>query len=140
MKSTFAEIQFNVDSLAVKINVAPDLFPTYGYSRDGGFPHIEIDNDGTVYFVIVERGHEFERWAPPTMDDLLYRIFKDATWSMAGDYELKHRIKGQDFRRINFAEHERLLSLVNKEWQIRLQKHHQDVLIKHPFDDNGSKG
>jgi len=29
--------------------------PTYGYSRDGAYPHIEVDDVGFILFVIVEK-------------------------------------------------------------------------------------
>jgi hypothetical protein len=135
MKSTFAEIKFLVDQFASKINIPLDQLPTYGYSRDLGFPHIEIGSGGLVSYVAMERGQETYRYSPVEMDDLLYKIFEGATFSMALSYELKHRIKGQDFRRIYFTEHERLMGLLNKAWETRMHQHHQEVLNKHPFDD-----
>lgn len=136
MKSTFAEIQSLANSLAARIKIPHNQLPTFGSSVGDGTPCIEIGTDGTVYYVITERGSEYERWVPSNMDDLLYRIFQGVTWSMAIQYELKNRIERQDSRRMSFDEHARLMGLLNRDWQSRLQKHYKDILDKHPFDDH----
>jgi len=139
MKSTFSEIKSLIDRLAAKINVPKEQLPTYGSSIGDGTPCIDIGVDGTVYFVVTERGTEFERWLPQTMDDLLYRVIEGATWSMASQYELKHRIKGQDNRRISFAYQEELLGILNKDWRFRAFEKHTEILKKYPFDDHASE-
>jgi hypothetical protein len=135
MKSTFTEIQPLINLLAEQISIPGNQLPTYGSSIGDGTACIEIGVDGTVYYVVSERGSEFERWVPPSMDDLLYRVFKDATSASASQFELRNRIKGQDHRRIFFAEHERLIGVLNEDWQNRLNKSHQETLVRHPFDD-----
>lgn len=46
------------------------------------------------------------------LDKLYYEIFKDITFSMAMQYELVHRQKGKDFRRILFAKAEELIGIM----------------------------
>lgn len=48
--------------------------------------------------VVVERGIEWERRKTNDLDKLLYWIFANLTFSMAVEYELAHRVEGQDFR------------------------------------------
>ena len=131
------DIKLLVDKLAVKIGVKDALLPTYGYSKDGAWPHIEIDGD-IFHYIVLERGNELRRDSTLNLDQLLYWIFADVTFSMAMDYELVHREKGKDFRRIMFAHQEELLGLLNDEWQVKKVVEHQKILGKHPFDDLAS--
>jgi len=125
--------------LALKIDAPEDILPTFGYTRDGGHAHIEINNGNRVYYVAIERGQEVYRFEPQSMDELLYKVFENAAWVIAGEYELKNRIAGQDFRRMLFKEQERLIGILNENWELELNKKHQAILIKHPFDDHGSE-
>ena len=92
------DIKELVDSLAGKINAPQHLLPTYGRTIDGAHPHIEINNDGRFHYVVVERGEELSRDIASDMDDLLFMIFSSVTFSMACDFELKHRRKQEDTR------------------------------------------
>ena len=96
------DIKKKVDEVAGKINAPTDLLPTYGYSRDFAYPHIEVDNAGRLNYVILERGQELERKTTDNLDDLLYWVFSGITFSMACDYELKNRIEMKDCRRMIF--------------------------------------
>ena len=87
---SFGEIKKKVNELAKKINAPTDLLPTYGYSRDFAYPHIEVDNTGLLHYVIIERGQELDRKTTDKLDTLLYWIFASVTFSMARDYDLKN--------------------------------------------------
>jgi hypothetical protein len=132
---SFDDIKKRVDMLASKINAPTDLLPTYGYSRDFAYPHIEIDKVGLLHFVIVERGHELERTTTDSLDTLLYWIFSGIAFSMACDYELKYRIEDEDCRRIIFKKPEELLGFLSDSWRQKENEEHKNILINHPFDD-----
>ena len=138
MKPALLQIKTVVDSLAEKIGAPQNVLPTYGYSDDGALPHVEITEDGHLSYVIVERGQELSRDFPLKTTELLYRIFKDVTFSMACSFEVRHRVKGEDFRRQLFAKQEELLGLLNEEWRLRKQRDHELILRSHPFDDNSN--
>jgi len=138
MKPTLEDIKALVDKFAEKINAPERHFPTYGYSNDGAQPHIEVDKNGQLYYVIVERGEELRRDVALDTDDLLYRIFADITFSMAVEYEVNHRVKEEDFRRQLFAKQEELLGKLNDKWRQRQQEKHQAILRSYPFDDKAS--
>lgn len=129
------DIKRKVDAAAIKINAPTDLLPTYGYSRDFAYPHIEVDNTGLMHYVVVERGKELERRTTNNVNDLLYWIFSSVTFSMACTYELKNRIEDKDSRRIMFAKQEELLGVLNNAWQQKEKEAHNHILKKHPFDD-----
>ncbi|HYG15921.1 MAG TPA: Imm63 family immunity protein, partial [Bacteroidia bacterium] len=110
------DIENLVNELADEINAPANYLPTYGYSLDGARPHIEIDTDGLVCYVVVERGAEFERSCYIDINKLLYKVFSDVVFVMATDYEVKHRIENEDSRRQWFAKEIELLSVLNKQW------------------------
>lgn len=132
---TLDDIKKKVEELAFKINAPSDLLPTYGYSKDFAYPHIEIDNVGFLHYVIVERGQELERKTTDKLEDLLYWIFTSVTFSMASDFELKNRIEDKDCRRIMFEKQEELLGQLNTNWRLKENNEHQNILKRHPFDD-----
>ena len=137
-KLTYKKIRKQVDLIAELISAPKNSLPTYGYSRDMAYPHIEIDKFGRLHYVVIERGQENERFTTTDLDELLYRIFDSITFSMACDYELKNRIENQDFRRIMFAKQEELLGMINPLWKHKYQTEQQRILEKHPFDDLAS--
>ena len=106
--STLAEIEAAVTEVADRINPREYYLPTYGRSEDLARPHIETAARNMSY-VIVERGTELQRRTTTDLDTLLYWIFRDVTFSMAVDYEVAHRIEGQDFRILLFQHQLHLL-------------------------------
>jgi hypothetical protein len=129
------DVKASVDDLAVKINAPANLLPTYGYSQDFAYPHIEVDNVGLLHFVIVERGQELDRKTTDNLDSLLYWIFSGVTFSMSGDYELNHRREDKDSRRIRFAKQKELIGTLNKNWREKLNEEHNNILKRFPYDD-----
>lgn len=138
MLMTIDDIKKRVEELAEKINAKADLLPTYGYSKDLAYPHIEVDTGGLLHYVIVERGQELERKTTHKLEDLLYWIFDDITFSMSCEYELQNRIEGKDCRRIMFAKQEELLGLLDNSWREQKVLEHQYILKNNPFDDLAS--
>jgi len=60
-KYSLADIKKKVNELALKINAPANLLPTYNHIIGDATPCIEVDNNGYMYYVISERGQEFER-------------------------------------------------------------------------------
>jgi hypothetical protein len=131
---TLEAVETAVRNLANKINSKKDFLPTYGRSEQSGRPHIEII--GCVYqYVMAERGKEFRRKKTTEIQELLYWIFRSVTFNMACDYELAHRVKGVDFRRLLFQKQIELLNTLNPDWAGQMQKEKTEILEKHPFVD-----
>jgi len=130
---TLKDVKIKVEKLAAKIGAPDNLLPTYGYSKDGAWPHIEVLGN-VLYYVVVERGKELRR-STINFDQLLYWIFVDVTFSMAVKYELAHRVEDKDSRRIIFLQQEKLLGLLNIKWQDKEAQRHHEILKNHPFDD-----
>lgn len=131
---TLLEIEHKVKQLGEIIETAPHLFPTYGYSKDFAYPHIEVDSTG-LHYVIIERGQELQRKTTNKLDELLYWIFDDITFSMSSDFELKNRDESKDCRRIIFSKQEELLGSIYPEWKRIAESEHKEILKRNPFDD-----
>ena len=134
MEITLAEIQVLVERLAEKINAPLHILPSYGHTRDGAYPHIEISDKG-YHYVVVERGEELERFVTESLNELLFKVFRSVTFSMSCDFELKNRIKSQDFRRQLFMKQIELLTELDEEWGQKIVIEKQMILNTHPFID-----
>ena len=139
MKYSLQDIETLINDLADKINAPKDLFPSFGSSDGTGRPHIETTSDGQLYYIISERGQEYDRQFATDIKDLLYRVFSHVTFQMANDYEIKNRIPTQDFRRLVFEKQESLLAQLDPSWEIRSKKEHEYILKYYPFKDKSSK-
>ncbi|HEX5808543.1 MAG TPA: Imm63 family immunity protein [Anaerolineales bacterium] len=128
------EIKSEIDWLAAMIKAPPDVLPTYGYSNDGAHPHIEVDARG-YHYVVRERGQETDRVTTTELQELLYHVFEHVTFSLACQYELRHRVEGQDFRRLLFRYQVALLTMLSAEWAEREAHEHEHILERFPYDD-----
>jgi hypothetical protein len=124
----------DVFRLSKLIDAPTDQLPTFGRSRDGGYPHIEFDQHG-YHYVVIERGTEQERRTTRDPDELLYWIFEAITSYMAFQHELRHREAGRDPRRIAFPRQIHLLERLNPLWTQRRRLEIESILDSHPYDD-----
>lgn len=102
--------------------------------RHDGSAHVEVVGD-LYNYVVTERGSEFERRPAADKDELLYWLFADVTFSLACDFEARHRISGEDSRRQLFSKQVELLKHLKAAWAEREQKEHEQILAEHPFQD-----
>ena len=137
MLLSLPEIKAKVEQLAEIIGASQDVLPTYGYSNHTGHPHIEIGSQG-YYYLVLERNVVCDRLITKDLDELLYKIFANVTFELAGKYELAHRIENQDSRRMSFQRQEELLSMLSPAWGKRESQEHEQILKQHPFDDFAS--
>jgi hypothetical protein len=135
MGHSLKDIEKEVNKLALTISAPSHLLPTFGHAIGDATPCIEVDNNGYMFYVISERGREFERRKTDKLEDLLYWIFASVTFTMSNYYELKNRVKDKDCRRIMFDKQEELLGQLNETWKQRERAKHQHILTMHPFDD-----
>jgi hypothetical protein len=132
--ATLAEIKAEIDRRAALLGASGNMLPTYGVSRDFGYPHIEVDGRG-YHYVVVERGEELQRTTTPQLDELLYHVFESVAFSLAGRYEVEHRIKGEDCRRQMFRHQVELLAILDPAWAARCAARHRQILRENPFHD-----
>lgn len=115
---TLAALEAVVKALGQQLQAPPDLLPTFGYNRDFAYPEVRVSKAG-YHWVIVERGREEENRVFAQLDELLCQVFGSVTFSMASNYEVQHRIKGQDSRILLFAKQVELLAQLDASWAAR---------------------
>jgi hypothetical protein len=104
-------------ALAREIDVPDHLLPTFGYSEQNGRPHIEL-RDGEFHLVMEERGQEYGRFTTTSLDDLLYHVFRDATYSTAAARLRVSQLTSSSRRAILRSQID-LLERVNPDWAKR---------------------
>ncbi|WP_417618923.1 Imm63 family immunity protein [Parasphingorhabdus sp.] len=105
-----------------------------GTSRtDDGSYHLECASDGKLSLVVTERGNEYERYETYSLEELMYRVFKDQAFAYATKYELAHRHPTDDARIIIFAKQIELLAQLSEDWARRCQSEQEKILKKHPL-------
>jgi hypothetical protein len=110
-------LKSRIVALAREIDVPDYLLPTFGYSEENGRPHIEL-RDGEFHLVMEERGKEYGRFTTTSLDDLLYHVFRDATYSTAATRARVSQLTPSSRRAILRAQID-LLERVNPEWAKR---------------------
>jgi hypothetical protein len=136
MKS-LQDIESDVARLARCIGASLHDLPTYGFSRDGAHPHVELD--AALYHYVVVRGQEVTRRSSANYDDLLYWIFGSVTHDVAFFYEFNHRVEDQDCRRIAFAKQIELMKQLGPEMGRRIEADMADILRRAPYDDEPAR-
>jgi hypothetical protein len=130
---TLPAIRKRVKTLAKAINAPKELITISGcYKWDTEF--IEIDECG-YHYILTERGNEIRRRSTKNIEELLYWIFEEITFSMASDYELDNRKPNVDSRRLLFDKQLELMALIGHEFKIRLEKEFGLILKEVPFVD-----
>lgn len=129
-----AAITREMQRLAQVVGAAESYLPTIGPSLRDAHPYVEVDAE-RYHYVVNERGVETERFSTASLAELWYRVACDLTFSVAVAYEGRHRVRGQDARRIMFARQVELLHRVSHEWAARQAAEHEKILSRHPFVD-----
>jgi hypothetical protein len=135
---TLQEIEKEVAKLARRVGASLHDLPTYGVSRDGGYPHIEA-KDGLYHYVVVERGEERERRSSADFDDLVYWIFRSVTHNMAFFPEDMARIRDQDCRRVAFPKQIQLMKRLGPKMGERMEQDIADILRIAPYGDEPAR-
>ena len=131
---TFEQIRAETDRLRALIGAPADLCPLSPAMRGDGSPFLRVVADGYIY-ANEERGHVYNERKTQDLDELLYWIMKNITFSMAVDYEVANRVPKTDFRRMLFAKDLELLGSLKPEWRERKQREYDAVLAQYPFND-----
>jgi len=106
-------------------------------AQHDGCPHVECTN-GEFNYVVTERGNEFERRKTNDPQELLFWLVSDLTWELALEWELRHRIPGEDFRRQLFRKDIELITQINPEWARRKREKYEKILGEYPFNNRNA--
>ena len=124
------EVKQRIEQLANKIHAPTRAMPTFGYSKEDGTPHIEVDSTA-YYYICSERGDKSIDQKTPDLETLLYWALKDITWSTALDYATTHRDPKKKFREVLFERQLTLLEIINHDWKERREKEITEILKDH---------
>lgn len=134
MKDIINSVKSNYYRIAKELS-APKRFIQFAKTpRHDGSPHIEYEGDEFLY-VFTERGYRYKEERTKDSNELLYWLVSDLTWGMAMEYELKHRIESENFRKQMFAKHIELLMSVNQDWGKRKKEEYDKLLIESPYEE-----
>lgn len=137
VNTKLSEINSKVKELAVRIGAPKRMFPVFGLSEHNGRPRIEVD-EKNYHYVIAERGEEYERYTTSDIDNILYKIFVFITSQLSMEYELAHRVEGQDHRRMMFQRQKELLSTLSPYWAEQRSIEIEKMLEDNPYDNHAS--
>ena len=128
LNNLYYRIKNEINILSSKINVPTELIPEINVSNEYASQFIEIDINNIVYLVIKERGNEIERLIPKDLNQLLFFVFKNITFTMAKNFELNNRIQNQDCRIIIFKKQLELINILDDSWVEIVKKEHEYYL------------
>jgi Immunity protein 63 len=110
--------------------------PTFAYNEkpeDFGTEHIEIADDGKISVIVTERGKERNRWETYSIDEVLYRIFRNFSHSSGFQYEFENRDPNiKDPRAIAFPYALEQIAMISEEWRDRLEQEQKEILERSP--------
>jgi hypothetical protein len=91
--------------------------------------------DGAYHYFVRERGETLKDREIRDMNELLCWMFQDVTFNMVVQFEMKHRVANQDFRRMLFDHPLQLLDTLNLSWRPTREQEIASILEQSPFRD-----
>lgn len=140
-KASLLRIKKKINELARKIDAPRKLRPSYGsfdYEMDSFF--IEIDQKGVMRLIETEKGQVHEVRRTRDLDELLYWIFTNITFSMAFKLAIEKPIGSMDRRKLIFQFQEELLAKLNPQWKEKIDAEYKVFLRNHPVDEIKGRG
>jgi immunity protein 63 of polymorphic toxin system len=134
MMINLAQTERRIQQLADLIHAPASTLPTYGYSKQDGTPHIEV-NELAYYYVNLDRDTKTFDRKTSDLDVLLYWVFIDVTSVMASYYAKAHRDPKINSRRIRFEHQLTLLEVINHDWKQRREQEIAEILKDSPYRD-----
>lgn len=131
------EVQKYISKMSNKISVSKgsDLLPMFSKTEDVFSEGESIYIDDKYHYIIMERGQMYKHYESEELEDILYPLFKNITFSLAQEYELNHRRANEDFRRLMWRKQLKLLGKINKDFAEMRKKEIEEILKKAPYND-----
>ena len=129
---TLNVISEHYHAIAEKLAASPRHVHFFTTPQHDGSWHVER-NANEFHYVVTERGIEIQRRKASDAEEILFWLVSDLTFRMATEWEVEHRIEGQDFRRQLFRKQVELISSVSEEWARRtmnLQDSRQESILR----------
>ncbi len=108
------DVKSRILEIARNIGAPEHLLPLVGQDTlEGWYIDIEGKHAITYRLIIKERGKIVDFTIAPTLDDLMYAVFKSVTHDMSSMWAAKNRKEGEDHRRTMFAKQLELLDSIS---------------------------
>lgn len=130
------EVMQRVYSLCEKIDldINSNLIPLFSESdhifSEGASIYV---SNSKYYYVIMERGKINKKYESENLDDILYPLFESITFSLACDYELKHRRDDEDSRKQIWEKQLKLLGKIDARFEKKCEKEIKSILEIAPY-------
>jgi len=111
---TLEEVKYIVFNLGDKIDVSSDskLYPMFSTSTHVFSEGFSI-RGSKIHYITMDRGQIRKHIESEELGIILYEIFKNITSSLARQFELEHRSKTNDSRRVWWEKQLELLNEIN---------------------------
>jgi Immunity protein 63 len=131
LEPTREVLEAEIGRLAALISATGKVVVGFDRHIDLGYPYIEIGAAGQLHWIVKERGLVLDRRTTRDPDELLYWSFQTTTFSLASDWEVRHRDESQDFRGGLRAKQAELLHRLNPNWA---QRWLRELAARQPAD------
>ena len=113
-----------------------DLYPLFSNDEHVFSDGVSVYSDESGYhYIETERGKPVKKIDCNSIEDILYYIFEDITFSLALNYELEHRRANEDSLRLLFDKQLKLLNRISADYANKYQCKIDEILKKHPYKD-----
>lgn len=130
------EVKQRVYSLCEKIDldINSNLIPLFSESdhifSEGASIYV---SNSKYYYVIMERGKINKKYESENLDHILYPLFESITFSLACDYELKHRRDDEDSRKQIWEKQLKLLGKIDARFEKKCEEEIKSILEIAPY-------
>ena len=121
------ELEGRCRELAAILDARESLLPTFGFSIDGGQPHVEAHGD-VLAWAVRERGREHQRLETTDPDELLYWCLLSVASSLSSEWAARNREPGVAFRLTMLARRLELLAQLSPAWEARYRAEEASLL------------
>jgi hypothetical protein len=136
LKDHIERLYFRLKPLTVQDGVYKPLDDFWGSEmpkrQDGSLCY--SDEQG-YHYGVNERGKLITDVVTRSLEEISYHIMSSDILNMAGNYEAKNRIEGQDFRRLWFKKILEYWSVIGEAYVRMAEQKLQQALAKAPFVD-----
>ncbi len=112
MLLTLPQIEGKIREFTTIIYAPEEFIPTFGTSNQTGLPHIEIQ-DGCYSLIVSENGEELSRETFDNVDELIFKVVQDISFSMACDLVFEDT-NDQNFRERFLYAQKNIISKINR--------------------------
>lgn len=132
------EVENIIFKMSNKISVSKDsaLLPMFSKTKDVFSEGESIYVDDKYHYIMMERGQVYKHYESEELEEILYPLFKNITFSLAQEYELNHRKANEDFRRLTWKKQLKLLRKINKNFAEERKKEIEEILTISPYNDD----